>query len=111
MDQTIDALSEYMEPGDIIIDGGNEWWVAMSWEAGDGGQWVSARLVITPRSLVWALLLQIRSPGNQIQGAAMVLACHSCLASVHVTWTTPLWVARFTACGISFLRAAAINKP
>ncbi|KAG2498898.1 hypothetical protein HYH03_003089 [Edaphochlamys debaryana] len=26
VDQTIDALSEYMEPGDIIIDGGNEWY-------------------------------------------------------------------------------------
>ncbi len=25
VDQTIDALSEHMEPGDIIIDGGNEW--------------------------------------------------------------------------------------
>ncbi|GIL46762.1 hypothetical protein Vafri_3667 [Volvox africanus] len=26
VDQTIDALCEYMEPGDIIIDGGNEWY-------------------------------------------------------------------------------------
>ena len=25
VDQTIDALSEHMEPGDIIIDGGYEW--------------------------------------------------------------------------------------
>ncbi|XP_073306509.1 6-phosphogluconate dehydrogenase, decarboxylating 3, chloroplastic-like [Primulina huaijiensis] len=26
VDQTIDALSAYMEPGDTIIDGGNEWY-------------------------------------------------------------------------------------
>lgn len=26
MDQTIAALSDYMEPGDTIIDGGNEWY-------------------------------------------------------------------------------------
>ncbi|KAG7544153.1 6-phosphogluconate dehydrogenase C-terminal [Arabidopsis thaliana x Arabidopsis arenosa] len=26
VDQTISALSEYMEPGDCIIDGGNEWY-------------------------------------------------------------------------------------
>ncbi|WPT13338.1 6-phosphogluconate dehydrogenase, decarboxylating 2 [Picochlorum sp. SENEW3] len=26
VDATIEALSEYMEPGDIIIDGGNEWY-------------------------------------------------------------------------------------
>jgi 6-phosphogluconate dehydrogenase len=26
VDQTIEQLSKYMEPGDIIIDGGNEWW-------------------------------------------------------------------------------------
>ncbi|KAL3498950.1 hypothetical protein ACH5RR_041682 [Cinchona calisaya] len=26
VDQTISALSEYMEPGDTIIDGGNEWY-------------------------------------------------------------------------------------
>ncbi|GBF98115.1 hypothetical protein Rsub_10862 [Raphidocelis subcapitata] len=26
VDSTIDALMEYMEPGDIIIDGGNEWY-------------------------------------------------------------------------------------
>ncbi|GFR43952.1 hypothetical protein Agub_g5093, partial [Astrephomene gubernaculifera] len=26
VDQTIDALCEHMEPGDIIIDGGNEWY-------------------------------------------------------------------------------------
>jgi 6-phosphogluconate dehydrogenase len=25
VDSTIDKLCEYMEPGDIIIDGGNEW--------------------------------------------------------------------------------------
>ncbi len=25
VDQTIDQLSAYMEPGDIIVDGGNEW--------------------------------------------------------------------------------------
>lgn len=25
VDQTIDQLCEFMEPGDIIIDGGNEW--------------------------------------------------------------------------------------
>lgn len=25
VDQTIDQLCEVMEPGDIIIDGGNEW--------------------------------------------------------------------------------------
>lgn len=25
VDSTIDKLLEYMEPGDIIIDGGNEW--------------------------------------------------------------------------------------
>jgi 6-phosphogluconate dehydrogenase len=28
VDQTIEQLSKYMEPGDIIIDGGNEWWVS-----------------------------------------------------------------------------------
>lgn len=27
VDQTIALLMEHMEPGDIIIDGGNEWWV------------------------------------------------------------------------------------
>jgi len=27
VDATIDKLCEYMEPGDIIIDGGNEWCV------------------------------------------------------------------------------------
>jgi hypothetical protein len=26
VDSTIDKLLEYMETGDIIIDGGNEWW-------------------------------------------------------------------------------------
>lgn len=25
VDQTIEKLTQYMEPGDIIIDGGNEW--------------------------------------------------------------------------------------
>ena len=25
VDQTVDQLMQYMEPGDIIIDGGNEW--------------------------------------------------------------------------------------
>lgn len=25
VDSTIDKLCEFMEPGDIIIDGGNEW--------------------------------------------------------------------------------------
>lgn len=25
VDQTIEQLQKYMEPGDIIIDGGNEW--------------------------------------------------------------------------------------
>lgn len=25
VDSTIDNLCQYMEPGDIIIDGGNEW--------------------------------------------------------------------------------------
>ncbi len=28
MDSTIDGLMEFMEPGDIIIDGGNEWCAA-----------------------------------------------------------------------------------
>lgn len=28
VDQTIDLLMQHMEPGDIIIDGGNEWCVA-----------------------------------------------------------------------------------
>lgn len=31
VDATIDQLLEYMEPGDAIIDGGNEWWVAAAW--------------------------------------------------------------------------------
>ena len=25
VDQTIEHLTQYLEPGDIIIDGGNEW--------------------------------------------------------------------------------------
>lgn len=25
VDQTIEQLQQFMEPGDIIIDGGNEW--------------------------------------------------------------------------------------
>ena len=33
VDQTIDLLMEHMEPGDIIIDGGNEWCVLLLlWE-------------------------------------------------------------------------------
>lgn len=37
VDATVAELSKYMEEGDIIVDGGNEWWASVGAEvAGDG---------------------------------------------------------------------------
>ena len=58
VDQTIEGLTQYMEPGDIIIDGGNEWCVAALWCCG-GTAPVLYLAALLPVLALLALLLSV----------------------------------------------------